>query len=261
MMIHMNCRGYAVAQFMQPEPAKYSHAPNLEAKTFMQPEQPYYAHHPGRFVYVKDEVSGGVFSAPYEPVRKQADKYVFSIGKHDLRWQVVSGDIEVEMVLTLPKAEAMELWSVKVKNLSSTTRKLSVYPYFTVGYMSWMNQSGEYAESLQGIVCSSVTPYQKYQDYDKIKTFADKTFLLADERPVAWEVNQEAFEGEGDSMPRPLLRPTRWLAETQDMRRRHVPYSIDWNSKPGQRRRIVSSLAPPTMNRRLGRFVRSTLWM
>ncbi len=69
MMIHMNCRGYAVAQFMQPEPAKYAHAPNLEAKTFMQPEQPYYAHHPGRFFYVKDEENQQVFSAPYEPVR------------------------------------------------------------------------------------------------------------------------------------------------------------------------------------------------
>jgi cellobionic acid phosphorylase len=54
MMIQSTCRGYAVAQFMQPEPAKYAYAPNLEAKTFMQPEQPYYAHHPGRFFYVKD---------------------------------------------------------------------------------------------------------------------------------------------------------------------------------------------------------------
>ena len=69
MMIHANCRGYAIAQFMQPEPAKYSYAPNLEAKIFMQPEQPYYAHHPGRFIYVKDEVNGKIFSAPYEPVR------------------------------------------------------------------------------------------------------------------------------------------------------------------------------------------------
>ncbi|HEY7884369.1 MAG TPA: hypothetical protein VIC08_05420, partial [Cellvibrionaceae bacterium] len=34
MMIQMNCRGFAVAQFMQPEPAKYAYAPNLEAKTF-----------------------------------------------------------------------------------------------------------------------------------------------------------------------------------------------------------------------------------
>ncbi|MBE7681447.1 GH36-type glycosyl hydrolase domain-containing protein [Paenibacillus sp. P13VS] len=197
MMIHMNCRGYAVAQFMQPEPAKYSHAPNLEAKTFMQPEQPYYAHHPGRFVYIKDEVNGNIFSAPYEPVRKQADSYTFAVGKHDIRWNVVSDDISIEMSLRLPKADAMELWQVKVKNLSSHKRKLSMYPYFTVGYMSWMNQSGEYVDDLQGIVCSSITPYQKYQDYAKIKNYSDKTYLLADRKPASWEVNHERFEGEG----------------------------------------------------------------
>ena len=62
MLLQLNCRGYATAQFMQPEPAKYAHAPTLEAKTFMQPEQPYYAHHPGRFCYVKDEDGGRLFS-------------------------------------------------------------------------------------------------------------------------------------------------------------------------------------------------------
>ena len=29
MMIQVTCRGYAVAQFMQPEPAKYAHAPKI----------------------------------------------------------------------------------------------------------------------------------------------------------------------------------------------------------------------------------------
>ena len=118
MMIHMNCRGYAVAQFMQPEPAKYSHAPNLEAKSFMQPEQPYYAHHPGRFVYVKDEESGEIFSAPYEPVRVPADNYTFSIGKNNIVWKVECNGILIEMSLSLPKEDAMELWRVKVTNLS-----------------------------------------------------------------------------------------------------------------------------------------------
>lgn len=179
MMIHVNCRGYAVAQFMQPEPAKYSYAPNLEAKTFMQPEQPYYAHHPGRFVYIKDEVSGEIFSAPYEPVRKQADSYTFAVGKHDIHWKVVQDEICIEMSLRLPKEDVMELWRVKVTNLSSRKRKLSIYPYYTVGYMSWMNQSGSYVEDLQGIVCSAITPYQKYQDYSKIKNYSDKTYLLA----------------------------------------------------------------------------------
>lgn len=197
MMIHVNCRGYAVSQFMQPEPAKYSHAPNLEAKTFMQPEQPYYAHHPGRFVYVKDEETGELFSAPYEPVRVQADRYTFAAGKSSMKWKVICKGIQVEMSLGLPIDEPVELWRIKVTNLSDRPRKLSLYPYFTVGYMSWMNQSGEYRPELQSILCSSVTPYQKYQDYDKIKTFSDRTFLLADREPSSWEVSQEAFEGEG----------------------------------------------------------------
>ncbi|GGA48906.1 GH36-type glycosyl hydrolase domain-containing protein [Paenibacillus physcomitrellae] len=209
MMIHMNCRGYAVAQFMQPEPAKYSHAPNLEAKTFMQPEQPYYAHHPGRFVYVKDEENGAVFSAPYEPVRVQPEQYLFSVGKHDIRWEVQHQGLRVVTTLSLPKEDALELWRVKVKNMSQEQRKISLYPYFTIGYMSWMNQSGEYREELQAIVASSVTPYQKYQDYDKIKHFSDKTFLLAEHKPDAWEVNQEAFEGEGG-----IMMPSAIQAET-----------------------------------------------
>ncbi|WP_018750195.1 GH36-type glycosyl hydrolase domain-containing protein [Paenibacillus sanguinis] len=207
MMIHMNCRGYAVAQFMQPEPAKYSHAPNLEAKTFMQPEQPYYAHHPGRFVFVKDENTESVFSVPYEPVRVTTDSYSFAAGKSRIVWTVEHQGVQVEMTLSLPKKDPLELWRIKVKNTSPATKKLSVYPYFTVGYMSWMNQAGEYLQELQAIVCSAVTPYQKYQDYDKIKNFRDKTFLIAEQSPTSWEVCQEAFEGEGGiTMPSGLLQ-------------------------------------------------------
>ena len=206
MMVHVNCRGYVVAQFMQPEPAKYAHAPNLEAKTFMQPEQPYYAHHPGRFVYVKDEENGEVFSAPYEPVRAELEQYSFSVGKHDIYWKVLHNGLEIGMTLTLPKNEPHELWKITVKNVSEANRKVSLYPYFTIGYMSWMNQSGEYRSDLQAIVASSITPYQKYKDYDKIKHLKDKTFLLAEREPTAWEANQEEFEGEGGIMHPSALR-------------------------------------------------------
>ncbi len=197
MMIHMNCRGYAVAQFMQPEPAKYAHAPNLEAKTFMQPEQAYYAHHPGRFCYIKDESNGSLFSVPYEPVRASLDKYQFSVGKHNLVWRVEKDGIAIEMRLSLATNEALELWSIQVKNLTNKTKHLSIYPYFPVGYMSWMNQSGEFNKDLCSIICSAVTPYQKYKEYDKIKTLKDKTFLMGATMPDAWEVNQSKFEGEG----------------------------------------------------------------
>lgn len=197
LMIQLNCRGYATAQFMQPEPAKYAHAPNLEAKTFMQPEQPYYAHHPGRFVYIKDEQQQSLFSVPYEPVRQPAGRFVFSAGQSDIRWQLEQDGLEIEWQLALSPDEPHELWQLTIRNTGTEQRQLSVYPYFPVGYMSWMNQSGRYDAALNAVICSSVTPYQKYPDYFKNKYFKDKTFLLAEQQPDSWECIQQQFEGEG----------------------------------------------------------------
>ncbi|KXJ88847.1 glycoside hydrolase family 94 protein [Microdochium bolleyi] len=197
MMIHATCRGYATAQFMQPEPAKYSHAPNIEAKTFMQPEQAYYAHHPGRFVYIRDDETGQVFSAPYEPVRASLDSFSFIAGKHDMAWTAEHLGIRVVMTLTLPSHDVAELWTVTVSNLSERARKVSVYPYFVIGYMSWMNQSAEYRPDLVGIVGSCITPYQKAADYWKNKYLKDKTYFLCETTPDSWEANLAAFEGEG----------------------------------------------------------------
>ncbi|RYP69224.1 hypothetical protein DL771_006192 [Monosporascus sp. 5C6A] len=197
MMINATCRGYATAQFMQPEPAKYAHAPNIEAKTFMQPEQNYYAHHPGRFVYVKDEETGDHFSAPYEPVRAPLDRFVFSVGKSDMVWTAEYLGLRLEMTLGLPMRDAAELWTIKVANVSGRPRKVSVYPYFPIGYMSWMNQSAEWRDDHCGVVASSVTPYQKSEDYFKNKYLKDKTYFLCETPPDAWEARQTAFEGEG----------------------------------------------------------------
>jgi cellobionic acid phosphorylase len=197
MMLHITCRGYAIAQFMQPEPAKYAYHPILEGKIFMLPEQPYYAHHPGRFFYVKDEETGELFSAPYEPVRARLDRYCFSVGKSDVRWSIEKNGIALDLTLGLASDDVVELWLLQVRNTSNRPRRISLYPYFPMGYMSWMNQSGQYRPDLGGIVSSCVTPYQKLADYFKNKYFKDRTFFLAEQAPAAWEAGQQAFEGEG----------------------------------------------------------------
>ncbi|KAI9901630.1 hypothetical protein N3K66_003447 [Trichothecium roseum] len=197
MMMHATCRGYTTAQFMQPEPAKYSHAPNIEAKTFMQPEQNYYAHHPGRFVYIKDEGTGELFSAPYEPVRGHLDGFSFSQGQADLTWTVEKLGVRVTMTVTLPVDDVSELWTVGVENLTDRPRRLSIYPYFVIGYKSWMNQGAVYNEELNAVVARCIAPYQKVADYPKQKYFKDKTYLLCETSPHSWETRQSAFEGEG----------------------------------------------------------------
>ncbi len=197
MMIQMSCRGYATAQFMQPEPSKYAHAPNIEGQTFMQPEQQYYAHHPGRFFYVKNNHTNQLFSAPYEPVRSPLDSFKFTAEQHQISWLISKDDITLQLSLSLSKDRPLELWSATIINHSSDTQSLSVTPYFPVGYMSWMSQSADYHKSLQAIVCRSVTAYQKYPDYFKNKDLKDMTFLLAESKPNSWETRQSQFEGEG----------------------------------------------------------------
>ena len=183
MMINITCRGYAVAQFMQPEPTKYSHGPTLEEKTFMQPEHPYYQHHPGRFFFIKDEESGKFFSSPFEPVREKLTKFLFSAGQSDIRWEIENDDLRFESCLSLDALEPIEIWDTAIQNNSAKRRLLSLYTYFPVGYMSWMNQGASFDSELNAIVCSSVTPYQKLEDYFKNKHLKDITYLIAELSP------------------------------------------------------------------------------
>jgi cellobionic acid phosphorylase len=197
MLLQVNCRGYAIGQHMQPEPAKYSHAPIPEERTFMQPEQPFYAHHPGRFFYLLDLESGDLFSVPYEPVRHKPDSFLFSVGTADIAWQVNVSDLHIEACVQLPTDDIVELWTLEIRNDGSSRRLINLFPCFTIGYMSWMNQSACYRPDLGGIVASSVAPYQRLEDYGKVKTFRDLTYLLHDRLPDAWEASRDAFEGEG----------------------------------------------------------------
>ena len=196
MMLQMNCRGYATAQFMQPEPAKYAHGPAQEAKTFMQPEHPYFSHHPGRFFYLRDNDTKKIFSAPFAPVNAPLDKFDFIIGQSSLIWNIEKDGIQIELKLSLTTDDVIELWQVTVSNISGDYKTVSLFPYFPIGYMSWMNQSADFDPTLNGIIADSITPYQKIDDYYKNTALQDKTFFLADRSPNAWLANQEAFEGD-----------------------------------------------------------------
>lgn len=244
MMIQASCRGFAVARFMQPEPASYARGPNIEATTFMQPEQPYYAHHPGRFLYIKDELSGALFSAPHEPVRAVPDSFCFTAAPEEITWEIQKHGLRATMRLSLPVDDAVELWQCEIANESAELRQVSVYPYFPVGYMSWMNQSAEYRADLGGIVCSSVTPYQKVEDYFKNRDFKDKTFFLHETAPDAWEACQQVFEGEGGLHNPDAIRES--LLDCGDARYQ-VPTAVlqyRLQLQPGERRTLRFLFGP-----------------
>jgi len=197
MVTQVNCRGYVVSQYMQPEPRQYSHGPSLAEKTFVQPEHPYFSHHPGRFFYIKDNDSKDMFSVPFEPMRVPLDKFEFTLGNSEISWRITHLGLDITIVMSLTASDVIERWSIKITNKGSQHRDISIYPYFSVGYMSWMNQSAQYEPTLNAIVASSVTPYQKVEQYFENKTLKDKTFLASMKQPKSWTATQQSFEGMG----------------------------------------------------------------
>ncbi|GLX82389.1 GH36-type glycosyl hydrolase domain-containing protein [Thalassotalea eurytherma] len=197
MLLQLNCRGFAISQFMQPEPAKYSHGPSLEAKTFIQPEHHYYAHHPGRFFYVKDLDTQEVFSLPHEPMRKTLDSFKFSQRNNEICWHIIHQEVSFEITAQLVNDAVVECWQIHVVNQSKVNKNLALYPYFTIGYQSWMNQQADFCPQLNAIVAKSITPYQKVEQYYEHQSLQDTTFLWSQGKADAWLANQQLFEGEG----------------------------------------------------------------
>lgn len=197
MLLQVNCRGFANAQFMQPEPAKYSCGPALEAKTFLQPEHHYYPGHPGRFVYVLDHETHTLFSIPFEPSRQTLDSFKFIAETTHIRWEVSHLGWEFSLKVGLSPDDVVEFWELDIHNTRDDSRKLSVYPVFSIGYQSWMNQSAKFEPSLNAIVASKISPYQKVDDYYKQCDFAELTYLLAERPPTSWTSELQSFLGDG----------------------------------------------------------------
>lgn len=208
MMLQMNCRGYASAQHMQPEPAKYSYGQSLEAKTFMQPEHHYHASHPGRFFYIKVN-DKQLFSIPYEPMRVTLETFEFYQGENNLGWRIVHCGLNIHLSIKLAENDAIECWEMSVENTTSKKIKVDIYPCFSIGYASWMNQSARFDSTINGVIANYVTPYQKVEDYYKNKDFLENTVLMTNSPVLGFETQLRAFEGEGGLHSPTALSQTR----------------------------------------------------
>ena len=134
-LLTMNCRGYASAQFMQPEPATYACGPSLEQTTFFQPEKPYHSQHPGRFFYIHDRGNDELYSLPFAPCNRQPNLFKFIVSKTVLRWVIEYGDLQFSISVELADKQPIEYWRCSVTNIGTENRSISIYSYFTVGFI------------------------------------------------------------------------------------------------------------------------------
>ncbi len=195
-LCHITVQGFMQSQFMQPEPCFYSHPPLMSAKAAMAPEPQYFDHFPGRFFYIRDDENMEYFSVPYRPTNIPLDEFEFSVGLSDVKWTCKKNDIKVTLQCALPKgSDIVELWKISVKNESKSKKNISVFPYFPIGFPSWMNTMGSYSGEVGGILAYTLTPYRKLEDYYKNSNLKDYCYLASDKECDYWNCSQLAFEG------------------------------------------------------------------
>ena len=173
--VQMDLRGKCRSRFLQPNGTPYSEAL--------------------RAFYIRDEDTGKFWSVPYEPVQREPDSFEFSASTADIQWRIVTDDIEAAIRLIVPRDDQAELWTVTLANRGKKSRKLSLYTYFPIGQVGWINQSSKYDPALGGIVIDYFPYYVKVPDYYKLRTLKNSIFLVSDRKPVAAETNYREFLG------------------------------------------------------------------
>ncbi len=84
----------------------------------------------GKYLYIRDAESGKIWSAAWKPICREPKSYEV---RHGAGYTVITSrneKIETEWTLFVAPDEPVELWKVRVRNLSQKSRTLQLFTYF-----------------------------------------------------------------------------------------------------------------------------------
>jgi N,N'-diacetylchitobiose phosphorylase len=111
---------------------------------------------PGKYIYVRDNLSEDFWSTSWQPVCKPLDKYKYEC-RHGSGYTVIESEydeIKSETHYFVPKDQLFEIWHLKLENRSNRKRPLSLF-----SFVEYENYASE-LETIQLI--------QKFQKLDVI---------------------------------------------------------------------------------------------
>lgn len=84
---------------------------------------------PGKYIYIKDNDSGEVWSLTWQPIGKYLDKYRLSHGFGYTRSESSVDGIDASVLFFVPLDDDQEIWKALLTNNSKKVRSLSIYAY------------------------------------------------------------------------------------------------------------------------------------
>ncbi|MEI6082713.1 MAG: hypothetical protein WCS70_00260 [Verrucomicrobiota bacterium] len=155
-----------------------------------------------RWLYVRDNTSGEVWSAGYLPCWTRHDEFEC---RHGLGYSILTtkkNGIRVEFRVFVPRRDSGEIWTVRVTNESRRARNLSLFTVANV-MLDGVNMPYGYVGGLS----AAYEPRDGFLFFKNLThTVVDeryRAFMFADVRPARWDVSRDYFLGSDRSYARP----------------------------------------------------------
>jgi cellobiose phosphorylase len=158
-----------------------------------------------RLVYIRDNETGEFWNLGWEPVCKEYERYVCT---HGLGYTNIESETEGVAasfrIFIPPGIDPVELWDLKLENVSDRKRKLSIFVYNQVqftykwGYDSYGDMFYRHSwwhQDLNALVANK-HPYYRPHDYLV-------GFMAADAPIVGFEGTRDAFIGQYNNLAHP----------------------------------------------------------
>lgn len=167
----------------------------------------------GKYLYIRDNDSGNVWNPGWLPTKSQLDNYECHHGMGYSRIVAEYRGIQVEYTIFAPMEGSLEIWNLRVKNLSDRPRNLSI-----ISYLEWsLGASNDhhrefhknfletrYDESVNGLLANKRIWDIPRENRGHWNTAYDYTAFHCANRSVgSYEGDKEAFLGQYGDLSSP----------------------------------------------------------
>ena len=176
----------------------------------------------GQFIYLRDARSGAVWSAAYQPTRREPDDYtvLFSPDRVSIRRQ--DDDLSTQLDIAVSTEDDVEVRRITVRNHGMRTRELDVTSYAEIVLTSAVTDLAhpafgklfvetEYLADSAALLC-----HRRPRDAGETAAWAFHALSLEGrpQGPVEWETDRARFLGRGRNPSDPIALDGRALSGT-----------------------------------------------
>ncbi|HEX3046847.1 MAG TPA: glycosyl transferase, partial [Bacillota bacterium] len=194
---------------------------------------------PGRYIYIKDTVTGEYWNPGFQPVQRKLDNYLC---RHGMGYTVLEGEyngITAEVTYFVPDDQNFEIWLLKVKNNRNIPRCLQIFTYSEFCFWDAIidQQNVDWAQQInQGRYKDGIITWYPHEH----ERTGRATFFATGAPINSFDTNLETFIGKYRSESNPIAVEQGACSNSISHRMNGVgAFCLDLNLQPKEEQEIV----------------------